>query len=311
MSLAPIPGFLGCIGFVASIVFLIADMYIKTPLINFPEAWVMLIASMILIGIFYFVRKLTAIGEETAQIFISSKSNPSLITGNTDIKLKIDNYNVSRFGHFDILLNGTKIDNIETGRSTIIKIPSGQYELKLIPQGSQPSNTLAIDAVDNDTITISAFIGIYEDWFLINETNTPVLHSFQKEVRRVDVSRLAYISVFIAGSLGIVSGLLLQILKSYYLNSSDVNSYSITSVIAGLIFLLLGLFVTKKSNIALIITTFYYALDFVWVFIIWHRGNNIYLYSLILHVFLIIPMIQGIFSLYLLKKNKRPHQEYI
>jgi len=266
---------------------------------------------------------------KTGRILISSNSDDSLNPGASFITLKIDNYNVSQFGDFSILLNNNVIDSVATGKKTWVKIPSGKYELTLEPQnysassnkmkkllnkiknsdlGSKTSNKLNFTAGNND-ITITCFLGMNGDWFLINEEDTTSVRILTKEVKRMDTARLAAIAVYLVGVIVILSGLALQFIKSNLIDFSWVNSYSLSEIAAGLILLGLGFGVSKKSNIALIAATVFLVYDTALLINIWRQGGYIYIWAIIVHLVFIIPMIQGIFAIYLLKKNKAYSQE--
>ena len=111
----------------------------------------------------------------------------------------------------------------------------------------------------------------------------------------------AYVMLFFIARLNIVLGLVSTVFQVEFLQSIGIGFYSI---IFGLVFLALGFFTKMMSSIALIIGIIIFALDAILgvVFAVM-AGIEPGISGLLARVFLIIPMIQGVPAMRVLRQQ--------
>ncbi len=113
----------------------------------------------------------------------------------------------------------------------------------------------------------------------------------------------AYMVFFIAG-LNLVLGILSVLLKSEFLQAAGIGIFSI---IFGLVFLLLGFFVWRRSSVALILAIVIFALDgILGIVLAVSQGYTPATSGLLMRIVLLIPMIQGVGAIKALKASSHP-----
>lgn len=113
----------------------------------------------------------------------------------------------------------------------------------------------------------------------------------------------AYMVFFIAG-LNLVLGILSVLLKSEFLQAAGIGIFSI---IFGLVFLLLGFFVWRRSSVALILAIVIFALDgILGIVLAVSQGYTPATGGLLMRIVLLIPMIQGVGAIKALKASSHP-----
>lgn len=112
----------------------------------------------------------------------------------------------------------------------------------------------------------------------------------------------AYVTVFIIAGLNLISGLLTLGFKIEVLKQVGIG---FGSIVFGVVFLVLGVFVKRRSNVALIFSIIIFALDGILGFIlpisqVYHLGTG----GLIFHFISLILMIQGVGAIKKLKRRE-------
>jgi hypothetical protein len=105
---------------------------------------------------------------------------------------------------------------------------------------------------------------------------------------------------FVAG-LNLVLGFVSLLFNVEFLQQIGIG---FGSIIFGLVFLVLGFFVQRKSAVALILTIVVFALDgILGVFLAASQGYNPGIGGIIARIFLLIPMVQGVGAIKTLKSK--------
>jgi hypothetical protein len=109
----------------------------------------------------------------------------------------------------------------------------------------------------------------------------------------------AYRTVFLVAGLNSVLGLVAVLLEAPFLQALGIGFYSI---LFGLVFLVLGFFVKRRSQVALILTIAIFALDGILGFVLMSAEGVIPSPGGLLgRILLMVPMIQGISAIRALK----------
>lgn len=127
----------------------------------------------------------------------------------------------------------------------------------------------------------------------------PVPGSMSDPQARVKVAyQIAY---FIAG-FNLVLGLLATLFQIEFLQAIGVGVYSI---FFGLVFLALGFFIQRKSNLALILAIIIFALDGIVGFVsLAMASGRTNIGGLFVRILLLIPLVQGVSAIRTLKKEE-------
>ena len=111
----------------------------------------------------------------------------------------------------------------------------------------------------------------------------------------------AYRTVFLVAGLNTVLGLVAVLLEAPFLQALGIGFYSI---LFGLIFLVLGVYVKRKSRLALILSVVIFALDSVLgIILTTASGLTPSPGGLLARILLMIPMVQGIQAIRTLKRR--------
>ncbi|MBN1920933.1 MAG: hypothetical protein JW892_06790 [Anaerolineae bacterium] len=112
----------------------------------------------------------------------------------------------------------------------------------------------------------------------------------------------AYGMIYFVAGLNLVLGLVTTLFDVEFL---QIIGIGVNSIIFGLVFLVLGYFVQRKSAVALILAIVIFALDGILGFVLAvTQGYNPGGVGIVARVFLIIPMIQGIGAIKALKAQE-------
>ncbi len=111
----------------------------------------------------------------------------------------------------------------------------------------------------------------------------------------------AYLMVYFIAGLNLVLGFISALFNVEFLQSIGIGSFSI---IYGLVFLVLGFFVQRRSAVALILAIVLFALDGILGFVLAVAGGtNPGTAGMVARIFLLIPMVQGIGAIKALKSK--------
>jgi hypothetical protein len=114
------------------------------------------------------------------------------------------------------------------------------------------------------------------------------------------ILRTAYGVIFFIAGLNLITGVVAEIFRVQWLLQAGFNYFDI---VFGLVFLVLGLFVKRLSNVALIIAIVVFALDGIVLCVLpIMRGNNPNTAFLLVRILLIIPMYRGISAIKAIKQ---------
>ena len=113
--------------------------------------------------------------------------------------------------------------------------------------------------------------------------------------------KTAYGMVFFIAGLNIVLGLVAWVFQVEFLESIGIGIYSI---IFGVVFLVLGYFVQRRSVVALVMAIAVFALDGILGFVTAaSQGYSPSVVGIIARIFLLVPMVQGIGAIQTVKKR--------
>jgi hypothetical protein len=153
------------------------------------------------------------------------------------------------------------------------------------------------DLPDGSKIKVQLVSGLYGAELRVLRNGQPLPGSDSDPATRL---KNAYVIIYFIAGLNLVLGLLAGFLQVEFLQSIGMGWIS---VLYGLIFLVLGWFVQRRSMLALILSIGLYTLDgLVYLYLIFNGGGSPALTSIFMRVILLIPMIQGIGALQSIKK---------
>ncbi len=113
--------------------------------------------------------------------------------------------------------------------------------------------------------------------------------------------KLAYGMVYFIAGLYLLLGFVVLLFNLDFLRELGIGW---GSIIYGLLFFALGFFVQRKSNLALILAILLFALDGILAFfLVALQGNSPSIGGLMVRIFLLIPMIQGVGAIKQLKQE--------
>ncbi len=113
--------------------------------------------------------------------------------------------------------------------------------------------------------------------------------------------KTAYVMIYFVAGLNLVFGIV-----SFLLNVEFLQQYGIGfgSIMFGLVFLILGYFVQRKSAVALVLAIVFFVLDgILGVIFAASQGYNPGTVGIVARIFLLIPMIQGVGAIKALKSK--------
>ncbi|MFN2110692.1 MAG: hypothetical protein ACK2UI_13590 [Anaerolineae bacterium] len=163
---------------------------------------------------------------------------------------------------------------------------SGQKELKAGRQFALP---------DGSSLSVQLVQKLYSAELQILRNGQPLPGSSSDPENRL---KNAYGMVFFVAGLNLFLGLIAWLFQVEFLQDIGIGFYSI---IFGLVFLVLGFFVKRRSALALILAIAIFALDALLGLL---AGGASYATGLVVRVILIIPMVQGVGAIRALKQRE-------
>ena len=208
-----------------------------------------------------------------------------------------------------IFVDDNIVEDIGWGRKTTLTLPAGKHSIYVADKkGYRPYNLLTIDAADGATVNLFCYLDTQNGQLTtINKADTAAINSIHQKIpwgggsyHSASVAHQNAIgTVYFVGILTLIIGIVVQF--SDYLDGLGINST--TMIVLGVVFIVLGFFVQRKSIIALILSILIYTWDMVGIILILALGNILMLGSLAMHIIFLISMIKGIGAIIKLKKE--------
>jgi hypothetical protein len=218
----------------------------------------------------------------------------------------------------DVIVDGRKAMDIGWGQSVVLTIPAGNHSLSVSSKlANSPATPLFFDANDGETVRISCYLDVGGAGLtLVNENDTAVSKSTKKQTRQHASYLSSVVFVNLIGGVAFAAGVA-NLFSTVGLLGPKSNG--IYWAILGVIFVILGYFVRKKSALALTLATLIYGFDsylavrsFLAIAVLVPSGNSeivlplvFWLFSVIFHIVFFFPMLKGIFTILALKRQEK------
>ena len=171
-------------------------------------------------------------------------------------------------------------------------------EVGVIPDSKALSAGQEFRLVDGSTIKVRLVNKFLSPELQVTRNGQPLPGSSSDPQTRF---KNAYLMVYFVAGLNLVLGFISILFDVEFLQTLGIGS---VSIIYGLVFLVLGFFVQRRSAVALILAIVLFALDGILGFVLAIAGGyNPGIGGMVARIFLLIPMIQGIGAIKALKSK--------